>query len=172
MHIGVMHQGLPWADDGSAKSAPKGSRAPSCTRISSSYSSMTSSYSCSSMSTNSTNPVHAGHGSRYPAAPSAEPLHGRGKRVKERQQPCSNDTQEQGASPWPSAHLAGHGGPPRGKFSLLPHRRKEAHRDDSNRKLTTQAIWAHGELERDGLHRTNLRATVFGLKVMMARAKD
>ena len=30
--IGVMLQGLPWAGDGSAKSAPKGSGAPSCMR--------------------------------------------------------------------------------------------------------------------------------------------
>ena len=49
--------------------------------------------------------------------------------------------------------------------------RKEAHRDDSNRKLTTLAIWTHGELERDGLHTANLRATTFGLMVTAATAK-
>ena len=53
--------------------------------------------------------------------------------------------------------LADHGGPPTRKFFPLPHRRKETHRDDSNRKLTTLAIWVHGELERDGLHTANLR---------------
>ena len=57
----------------------------------------------------------------------------------------------------PSTRLASHGEPPQGKLSMLPHRRKEAHRDDSNRKLTTPASWVHGELERDGLHMANLR---------------
>ena len=57
--IGVMLRGLPWAGDGLAKSTPKGSRAPSCTRISSSYSSMTSLYSCSS--TVRTLPTHDLH---------------------------------------------------------------------------------------------------------------
>jgi len=55
----------------------------------------------------------------------------------------------------PRTRLAGHGGPPRGKFSPLPHRRKEAHRDDFIRKPTTLAIWAHGELERDGWYMAN-----------------
>ena len=42
------------------------------------------------------------------------------------------------------------------KLSPLPHHRKEAHREDSNRKLTTQASWVHGEWGREGLHTANL----------------
>ena len=58
--------------------------------------------------------------------------------------------------PGSRTHLTGHGGLPRRKFSPLPHHWKEAHRDDSNRKLTTLAILVHDELERDGLHSANL----------------
>ena len=155
-----MHRGLPWAGDMSVRSAPKGFRAPPYTRISSSYSSMTSSYSCSSMSTNSTNPVHAGHGEGIP-----------GTLLLRWRSHCTSEANgsRRGNNPARMRHKSKEHCPGRAltspgmadrrgkKFSPFPHRRKEARRDDSNRKLTTLAIWAHGELERDGLHTTNLR---------------
>ena len=57
--IGVLHRGLPWVGGVSTKSATDGSRAPSYTRISFSYSSIISLYSCSPAVANSTNSLSA-----------------------------------------------------------------------------------------------------------------
>ena len=106
-------------------------------------------------------PVHTGRGEDVPG----DLLHRRGNHCtgeanesRRCKSPARLRQKSKERHPRPSTRLAGHGGPLRGKLSTLPHRRKEAHRDDSNRKLTTLASWVHGELERDGLHTTTLRA--------------